>query len=224
MNSARVELPRFFDLLSSEDIEKYQSLQSVLSSSDCRNNRNQRLDKFQEMLGVIREFCERFDDGDADRFLACGVCPLEGCVAINIRQLHVLLGKCKSSINGSFQRMGSATVALKGPVLDAFLARIPQLKSNYNEIREWSVRTFTSWPPRSATPAKVPQMSPVPGAPVVITPPPSLGQIDGFCLGGERQSHEDNVWMQRDDVFCLTPSFFEGDYRFGGWSGFDAEL
>jgi hypothetical protein len=219
MESGHLQQPRFFDLLSSDDQEKYQSLRSVLSSSDCRNNRNQRLDKFQEMFAVIREFCDRSDDGDADRFLVCGVCPLDGCVAINIRQLHILLDKCKSSINGSFQRMGSATVALKGHVLDTFLAKIPQLKSNYNELREWSVRIFPAWASMSAWPPKVPQLSPV-----VITPPPSLGQIDGFCLGGGRRPADDNVWTKPDDDFCLTPSFFEGDDRFSGWPGFDPFL
>jgi hypothetical protein len=115
--------------------------------------------------------------------------------------------------------MGSATVALKGPVLDAFLAKIPQLKSNYNELREWSVRTFAAWTPKSATPARALHLSPVPAAPVVITPPPSLGQIDGFFLGAGRQPPEDNVWTQHDDDFCLTPSFLEG-----GWPGFEHDL
>jgi hypothetical protein len=60
--------------------------------------------------------------------------------------------------------------------------------------------------------------------PVVITPPPSLGQIGGFFLGAGRQPSEDNVWTQHDDDFCLTPSFFEGDDRFGGWPGFDHDM
>jgi hypothetical protein len=120
--------------------------------------------------------------------------------------------------------MRSATVALKGPVLDAFLATIPQLKSNYNALREWSVRTFTAWTPTSATPAKAPQQSPAPAAPVVNTPPPSLGQIDGFLLGHGRQPPENNVWPQHYDNFCLMPSFFEGDDRFDAWPGFDHDL
>jgi hypothetical protein len=116
--------------------------------------------------------------------------------------------------------MGSATAALKGP----FLAKVPQPKSNYNALREWSVRTFAAWTPKSATPAKAPQLSPAPAPPVVITSPPSLGHIDGFFLGAGRQPPEDNIWTQHDDDFCLTPSFFEGDDKFGGWPGFDHDL
>jgi hypothetical protein len=120
--------------------------------------------------------------------------------------------------------MGSATVALKGRVLDAFPAATPQLKSNSNELRERSVPTFAAWTPKSAPPAKAPQLSPAPAAPVVITPPPSLGQIDGFFLGTGRQPPEDNAWTQHDDDFCLTPSFFEGDDRLSGWPGLDHDL
>jgi hypothetical protein len=41
-------------------------------------------------------------------FLVCGVYPVSDGFAINIRQLRVLLGECKSSIKGSFQHISEA--------------------------------------------------------------------------------------------------------------------
>jgi hypothetical protein len=209
------ELPRFFELLSASDQERYNALRLAVSSPDCRNNRNQRLDKFQEMLGVVREFCEHSPDDRAPRYLVCGVCPLADAIGINIRQLRILFNKCKSSINGSFQRMGWIGLPLKDATLEDFLAKIPSLRTNFAELREWSVRGYRPFSPQAQ------KFSPMPGCvvasaawtaphdPAVPTPPPSLGEITSIP---QPSRPSDNPWSNGDDPFCLTPTFFDG-----GW-------
>jgi hypothetical protein len=94
------------------------------------------------MLRVVSEYCEQPDGSAAARCLACGVCPLAQGVAINVRQLRLLLQGCKSSINGSFQQLGCVTLPLRGAALDELLSKLPSLRGNFAELREWSVRTF----------------------------------------------------------------------------------
>lgn len=143
------QLPKYFNLLSAEDQKQYLELQSYLSSKECRNNRGRRLTKFSEILNSIHQFCIKNDENDVLRCMVCGVCwlPPKG-IAINIRQLHVLLDKCKSSINGSLQRMGYNPLPPKNDLVNKLIEFIPNLKNNFSELREWTIRTLTILTPQ----------------------------------------------------------------------------
>jgi hypothetical protein len=143
------------------------------------------LDKFQAILVLIREFCE----DSPERCLVCGFCTLAEGLAINIRQLRLLVTKCKSWINGSFQRMGWLGLSLKDAMLDEFLSKVPSLRANFSELREWSVRV-----------GKFSQ------EPLVPTPPPSLGEIPSIP---PPPRPSENPWSGADD---FAPTFFHG-----GW-------
>jgi hypothetical protein len=207
MSTIVPELPRYLELLSPADQERYQSLRSVVGSPDCRNNRNQRLDKFQEMLGAIRDFAEYSETDRSVRYLVCGVVSLNDGIAINIRQLRILLDKCKSSINGSFQRMGWIGLPLRDSILEEFVSKIPSLRANFSELREWSVRGYRPFSPLAQ------KYSPLPsgigetwkGAESALpTPPPSLGEITDV---GQSPKLSPNAWSDHEDPFCLTPAF-----------------
>jgi hypothetical protein len=214
MEPSKCQIPKFFELLSRDDQEEYKLMQSALSRVDYRNNRNFRVVKFQEILMRIREFCEKADGAASTRRFVCGVCHFDNCLALNIRQLNVLIDKCKSSINGSLKRMGLATVPLKGPVLAAFLAKIPQLESNTSELREWSVRVYVAWTPRPLLSPPPKLAAAAPNQTTVPTPPPCLGQLQEFA--NTRQTAE-QVWSEPEDDFCLMPTFLQNDI-------FDAEF
>jgi hypothetical protein len=141
-------IPRFFDLLSPSDQARYVSLRTFLLGAGSRSTRHQRLPKFQEMLTAIGEFCEQPDGCAASRYFVCGVCPLADGFAINIRVIRALLRKCKSSINGSFQRFGCTGAPLKGAVLEEFLEKLPPLRHDVLALREWSLRIFRAGAPR----------------------------------------------------------------------------
>ena len=135
--------PKYFELLSSEDQKEYFELQSYLSSKKCRNNRGFRLTKFSEMLQAIQRFCYKNQENSDIRCLVCGVCWLQKGIAINTRQLHLLIDKCKSSINGSLQRMGYLPIQSKNDKSDELVQKIPRLKSNFNDLREWTIRQLS---------------------------------------------------------------------------------
>jgi hypothetical protein len=196
------QVPRFFELLPAVDQERYVTLWSALSSRDCWNNRNQRLGKFQEIVRAILEF-RKHSHNPVNASLVCGVCPLTDGLAINIRQLRVLFGKCKSSINGSFLQMGWIGLQLKDRILDEFLAKMPSLRASFSELREWSVRSYQ---PSSPLVQKFSPRVSQPSKPADPTPPPSLGDLSAIL---PPSGPSENAWAEHEDAFCLAMSSFD---------------
>ena len=140
MKKGEKELPNYFELLNQQDKESYYTLQKNLSSSECRNCRNKRLDNFANMLEVIKQFSMRNDEDDWKRLLVCGVCWISDGIAINTHQLSILLGKCKSSVNGSLQRLEYVPFPCSAAASTELIDQIPKIKENYGELRQWTLR------------------------------------------------------------------------------------
>lgn len=227
--------PKFFSMLDDHDQQRYETLRAALSSHICRNRRGKRLETFAEMLNTIRQFCVRGDENDWRRCLVCGVCWVPNGIAVNTRQLGILIDKCKSSINGSLQKMGYSTLQSRGDSAAAVSDAIPCLRDDFSELREWTVRLFCAQTPQPALPlysvnTMYPYQSPAPhcshyyaypanpkpywDCPAVRTPvkqepvkPP------------EPSPAEDSPIFLDDDPFCLPPDFItnegDGDDMFG---------
>ena len=135
--------PMYFNFLSLEDQKSYDKLRNVLAAPDHRYNRNKRIDTFTDMLEQIKAFCIRNDAEDWKRYLVCGICWINNDIAINTRQLRVLLGKSKSTINGAFSKMGYETLPYRNND-NGLLDLIPFLRGNFNESRQWTVRRLNS--------------------------------------------------------------------------------
>lgn len=61
-------------------------------------------------------------------------------IAINIRQLGILLSKSKSSINGAFSKMKYTTIPTRGQDQELLLQSLPYLNGKYFEMRLWTIR------------------------------------------------------------------------------------
>jgi hypothetical protein len=144
--------PVFFSLLTDNDQLGYRRLRSTLGNSDQRYKRNKRIESLQDALDAIREFCIRNDADDWKRCLACGVCWLDRDLAINTRQLGLLVDKCKSSINGALAGMGFGTTTPKSDVAQSLVTRIPYLQGNFVEQRQWTIRRKTGMSPTPIRP------------------------------------------------------------------------
>jgi hypothetical protein len=73
---------------------------------------------------------------------ACGICWLsrEGTVAVNVRQLRLLVWRCKSSINASFQMLGFGLVSA-GTECAALIGKyLHVVHDDFQELRQWTVR------------------------------------------------------------------------------------
>ena len=170
--ASNVQCNSFIQLLSPSDRIMYEELKKKVGSPENRYNRNKRIQTFTEIIESIRQFCIKNDDEDWKRCLVCGICwiphsssndssPLsppevEGLndgnyykwsinhdLAINTRQLRILIAKSKSTINGALAKMGYESVPTKGSDAEDLIGAIPFLNNHYTEMRQWTIRRHT---------------------------------------------------------------------------------
>lgn len=203
-------MPMFFDLLDDDDKEKYNELRKVISNSDKRYKKNKRIESLQEALDLIQKFCIRNDLDNWKRFLVCGVCWMGQDIAINTRQLRLLIDKCKSSINGALSKMGYSTAPIKSSITAALLTYIPYLKGNFVEQRQWTVRRKIQFSPLPPIRGNVipsynmyPFQTPEPGTPFIpwnyspmnsdaSTSPETPKEHEIKCIFGVQPAKNDN--------------------------------
>ena len=148
--------PAYWQLLNDQDKYYYLYIRANISAQKAKNQRNKRVENFTETLEWIRRFCIRNDGDDWKRQLVCGICWLNEGLAINTRQLKLLIFKCKSSINGSLHKMGFTVNMGRSESANALINKIPFLKGNLNEIRQWTVRQANQLSPGPISPAPTP--------------------------------------------------------------------
>lgn len=132
--------PEYWHLLTEKDKERYCALKLAFTPGELLSSRIASNQTFVQILTIIRQYAERGDSDDWKRFLVCGICWLDDGIAINTRQLTLLLSKCKSSINGSFQKIGykaNTTYTESGKTL---FPKIPFLRQQTDDLRKWSIR------------------------------------------------------------------------------------
>ena len=134
------KVPLYWDLLSESDRVGYEALKAKFNEGGVRRNRGHRVETFDTMLDAIRAYAERNDGNDWKRYLVCGVCWMDNAIAINTRQLRLLVTKCKSSINGSLQKLGYVTNTSHTESGSLLFTRIPSLRDRFTEIRQWTIR------------------------------------------------------------------------------------
>ncbi|OHT11156.1 hypothetical protein TRFO_01053 [Tritrichomonas foetus] len=143
MSSGNVERPPHWDLLSEDDKEVYIGISKVLSAPTNRNKRNRRIDDFKEIVDALEIFIEKDEEEAWKRRLVCGICLLDNGIAVNIARLRKIIFKCKSSINGSLKGLGYGSVISRTSSCTELFEKIPFLKSNTAELRQWTVRMRT---------------------------------------------------------------------------------
>ena len=213
--------PKYFQLLDNEDKDKYLKMRLEFESSEHKYNRGKRIEHFEEILEEIRLFCMKSDQNDWKRFLVCGICWNNSILAINTRQLRLLLDKCKSSINGALAKMGYSTASTKNESCNELLVAIPFLRGNYVEQRQWSIRTRLSMTPISSNlyqapfPIYEPYVSPKPqlrfGRDIQVKTEilQLFGAIDGKVIDGRecvpQTEFIDNKINFFTDPICCCP-------------------
>lgn len=133
-------LPMYWNLISEPDKVAYLSMRQALSSSACKHRRHHSNEINQEIVSTIHAFVMRGDGDDWKRALVCGIVWLNTAIAINTRQLRLLLSKCKSSINAMFHNIGYVTVPTTTDYAGALATFFPIIKDNFAEIRKWTIR------------------------------------------------------------------------------------
>lgn len=134
-------IPQFWWNLSDVDKYRYTCLKINIASKSIKSQRNKRVETFSEILNEIKAFVVQGNDSsNVIRGLVCGICWLPEGIAINTHQLRFLISKCKSSINGSLQRMGFSSSLGRTETATALTNACSLFKDNTNALRKWTIR------------------------------------------------------------------------------------
>jgi len=143
--------------LSDTDMFLYVCLKSSVASSSAKCPRNLRLNTFSEALDAIKSFVCRSDKDDPIRGMVCGIYWLPDGLAVNIHRLRQLVPKCKSSINGSLQKLGFTVNLGRSDCAQAVTSLFPFLKDNNPELRKWTIRKRSNCQTVESPPASQPE-------------------------------------------------------------------
>lgn len=136
----QLTLPLFWDHLNEQDKEAYSTMRMGLSSPACKHRRHHSIDLNREIIQTIKKFVIRNDQDDWKRALVSGIAWFPQAIAINTRQLRLLISKCKSSINALFQHLGYVTIPTTNEYSNLLVSYMPILKDNFQEQRKWTIR------------------------------------------------------------------------------------
>lgn len=97
-------------------------------------------DSFQKQLKILRDYLESDESQKENRSIQCGIFFYNQYICVNIGNLKNTLGKCKSTVNNSFQQMGYSSLKSKSSANMILYEAMPSLK-NWGNVKKWSVRS-----------------------------------------------------------------------------------
>lgn len=137
----RENLPsHYWESLTAHDQMEFERLREYFHKNQKSANKDRRLVIFSKELLEILKFIEKSEYGREIRTILVGVCFAGQFIGVNTRQLKGFLGRCKSSINGSFQQLGYVAVKTKSKARSCILSILPSLEKDQNILRQWTVR------------------------------------------------------------------------------------
>ena len=125
-------------LLDARDRENL--MQIVPSVRDGRYKHRVSKREFAAKLDVLRKYCKQNDESDWKRCLVCGICWVDGLIAINNRRLALLAERSKSTLNNTFAKMGLKTIPVNRENRRQLVDQIPYLSDHPDELRQWTYR------------------------------------------------------------------------------------
>ena len=134
------DLPEQWELICQNDQEEYLRMRMRFRDAGRKSRKGERLEEFRERLTTIRNYVNSKESEKWKRSIVCGVFFVNHGLAINIQQLMILMGKCKSSINGSLQQLGYATQPTGTRIESYLLETIPFFHENMHQIKKWTIR------------------------------------------------------------------------------------
>lgn len=127
-------------LLSPSDLEGYMQLRDRFHTEVANAKRGEKVEMFNKRLKIIKEYVVKHDENDWKRSFATGVIFMENSIAINIKQLILLMGKCKSSINGSLHQLGYIARPASKETDEQIVLTIPIFSRDRRELKKWTIR------------------------------------------------------------------------------------
>jgi hypothetical protein len=135
-----VHPPAHWSSLCQDDKTEFLRLRHHFHQTQKGSVKDKRLISFAHEMTSILQFLDRSDAGFEQRSILTGIAFAGPFICVNTRQLKDLLGRCKSSINGSFQQLGYVAVRTKSKARTCVLSMLPGLVNEPNVLRQWTVR------------------------------------------------------------------------------------
>lgn len=173
MEQSENKLPQYWDRLNDADKQTYMLLRNTLSTPTLRNRRNKSAETFTEIIESLKQFVMRGDSDDKNRALVCGIYWFPDSIAVNTQQLMLMLSKCKSSINNSFQLLGYGTIPTGANASPELIRLFPEFKNNYAQLRQWTIRQMMNQGNQSKTLLEIIQRT----NQTFYTPPPNQFEV-----------------------------------------------
>lgn len=191
-------VPAHYDILTEEDKTGYQDLRRSLQSAFSLAPRSSKIsDSFESVVDQLRRYVVCGDESaQLRRSLVCGIMWIDNVIAINTRQLCIVVGKCKSSVNSGFQAIGYTTVPTDANTATALTKAFPFMKADFGEMRQWTFRLMPTdtKPTNDISFFDVNSCSP---------PPDEFSSANNFTL--ETDSFPDPLPFQGSEI--ITPDF-----------------
>ena len=132
--------PAFWDKLTSEDKVEFYNLKNRFHQSLNSSGKDRRVVTFANELMSVLKYIDRDMVHREERAILTGICFAGPFICVNTRQLKTFLGRCKSSINGSFQQMGYIALRTKAKSRNCIVSILKPLVNEQNILRQWTVR------------------------------------------------------------------------------------
>ena len=137
MNSQQQSIP-YIEILDEEDKAEYLGLQKKFLAPTSRS-RQKTSTSFNIFLDQIKEFVSKNTESKWKRSFVCGVCWTDLYLIVNSRQLQILIGKSKSTVNQILKdNFDKANLTLEETIL-LIEQSIPILSGLPNERKQWRV-------------------------------------------------------------------------------------
>ena len=136
-----LKVPRnHWTALTREDQTTFMQLHLHFIRQQKEHMKDRRNNTFFNDIQCLLQFIEYSPIRKDDRAICVGLACSGPFVCVNTQQIKIILGRCKSSINNSFQMIGYEAVKTKGKSREAILSIIPALSNEQNTLRKWTVR------------------------------------------------------------------------------------
>ena len=145
MRNQEISLPHgYWNILSPEDKTEFVRLRAQFLQGQKISSKDRRIVTFRKELVAVLKYIERSETNKEERSVLVGVCFAGPIICVNTRQLKSFLGRCKSSINGSFQQMGYVALRTKAKARACVVAVMPSLQNEQNILKQWTVRCVSN--------------------------------------------------------------------------------
>jgi hypothetical protein len=134
--------PAYWSVLDNCDQHTYLALRRQFGLLTARTSRSRLAATYRFIIQQLDAFVNQKDGDDWKRSLVCGIVWLEGAIAVSTRQLSLLIGRSKSSINAGLQTLGTIPASIDG--IGPLLRTCPVFLGACADIRQWTIRMIIS--------------------------------------------------------------------------------